>query len=300
MTPQFEAVDPLSPRAVIAGMLVGFVVSAMNVSFGLKAGWGQGGSVLAAAVSIGLFSAIKPKIPFTQLEANVCQTVASAAGSMTMAAGLIGPIPALHLLGMRYSVWTMMTWGRVRGVPRRLLRGAPASALPAGVAATVPVRDRHRGDHKVHVRGRQAREIAGGHARQRLRIRRVYRRVHLVFSMGASTTIVSDARDDVRRPVGLGRPVRRDARGGRDTDGDTGRAERVSRGDMRVGLGGAVDGFKGLDERRSAEHEGRGEGFVTVAGGDDDGGGLADATGAGDGVQTEEAEKGGEFEAREQ
>lgn len=111
MTPQFEAVDPLSPRAVIAGMLVGFVVSAMNVSFGLKAGWGQGGSVLAAAVSIGLFSAIKPKIPFTQLEANVCQTVASAAGSMTMAAGLIGPIPALHLLGMRYSVWTMMTWG---------------------------------------------------------------------------------------------------------------------------------------------------------------------------------------------
>ena len=43
MTPTYEAVDPLSPRAVIAGMLVGFVVSAMNVSFGLKAGWGQGG-----------------------------------------------------------------------------------------------------------------------------------------------------------------------------------------------------------------------------------------------------------------
>lgn len=43
MTPEYEAVDPLSPRAVIAGMLVGFVVSAMNVSFGLKAGWGQGG-----------------------------------------------------------------------------------------------------------------------------------------------------------------------------------------------------------------------------------------------------------------
>ena len=37
------AVDPLSPRAVVAGWLVGFVVSAMNVSFGLKAGWAQGG-----------------------------------------------------------------------------------------------------------------------------------------------------------------------------------------------------------------------------------------------------------------
>eukprot|EP00740_Mantoniella_antarctica_P017771 CAMPEP_0181377428 /NCGR_PEP_ID=MMETSP1106-20121128/17892_1 /TAXON_ID=81844 /ORGANISM="Mantoniella antarctica, Strain SL-175" /LENGTH=599 /DNA_ID=CAMNT_0023496163 /DNA_START=188 /DNA_END=1983 /DNA_ORIENTATION=- len=83
----------------------------MNVSFGLKAGWAQGGSVLAAAVSIGLFSLIKPKVPFTQLEANVCQTVASAAGSMTTAAGLIGPIPALQMLGMRYTVPTIMLWG---------------------------------------------------------------------------------------------------------------------------------------------------------------------------------------------
>ena len=67
--------------------------------------------MLAAAVSIGLFSVMKPKVPFTQLEANVCQTVASAAGSMTMAAGLIGPIPALQLLGMRYSILTIMLWG---------------------------------------------------------------------------------------------------------------------------------------------------------------------------------------------
>jgi uncharacterized oligopeptide transporter (OPT) family protein len=33
----------LSVRAVVAGWVVGFVVSAMNVSFGLKAGWAQGG-----------------------------------------------------------------------------------------------------------------------------------------------------------------------------------------------------------------------------------------------------------------
>jgi len=155
-------VDPLSPRAVVAGCAVGLVVSAMNVSFGLKAGWSQGGrcaapanhecrcddvilpavafvvvvvvvalqhthtahshtrtspphpracSVLAAAVSIGVFSALRPRLPFTQLEANICQTVASAAGSMTMATGLIGPIPALHLLGIEYSVPTMMLWG---------------------------------------------------------------------------------------------------------------------------------------------------------------------------------------------
>ena len=94
-------------------------------------------------------------MPFTQLEANVCQTVASAAGSMTMvwrcglnpvlarfernsfqslklkydellssfafsfnlchytmAAGLIGPIPALRMLGIEYPIPTLMLWGR--------------------------------------------------------------------------------------------------------------------------------------------------------------------------------------------
>ena len=40
-------VDPLSLRAVLAGFVVGFVVSAMNVSFGLKAGWAQGGRRVA-------------------------------------------------------------------------------------------------------------------------------------------------------------------------------------------------------------------------------------------------------------
>lgn len=105
------ATDPLSARAVVAGMCVGVVVSAMNVSFGLKAGWAQGGSVISAVVSIGLFSAIAPARPFTELEANICQTTASAAGSMTMAAGLIGPIPALQMLGIEHSVWVMAAWG---------------------------------------------------------------------------------------------------------------------------------------------------------------------------------------------
>ena len=118
--------DPLSARAVLAGVLVGFVVSAMNVSFGLKAGWAQGGSVLSAAISIGFFAALRPEVPFSPLEANICQTVASAAGSMTMAAGLIGPIPALHMLGLRYGVLTLMIWG--------------ASVAFLGVFMAVPLR----------------------------------------------------------------------------------------------------------------------------------------------------------------
>ena len=186
-------VDPLSLRAVLAGFVVGFVVSAMNVSFGLKAGWAQGGrrvatdrslaadenasivatrrrissrrpsfpppsdapspplrapsssspplvrrSILAAAVSIGLFSALKPKVPFTQAEANICQTVASAAGSMTMAAGLIGPIPALQMLGHKYDGLTIMAWG--------------ASVAYLGVFFAVPMRRHFLVDHPLKVR----------------------------------------------------------------------------------------------------------------------------------------------------
>jgi hypothetical protein len=66
------------------------------------------------------------KVPFTQLEANVCQTVASAAGSMTTAAGLIGPIPALQMLGMRYTVPTIMLWGLSAG-PRNNCNATLAS-----------------------------------------------------------------------------------------------------------------------------------------------------------------------------
>jgi uncharacterized oligopeptide transporter (OPT) family protein len=52
----------------------------MNVNFCLKTGWSQGGSILAVCVSIGAFSIIRPIAKFTAKEANISQTVASAAG----------------------------------------------------------------------------------------------------------------------------------------------------------------------------------------------------------------------------
>jgi uncharacterized oligopeptide transporter (OPT) family protein len=60
----------------------------MNINFGLKAGWTQGGSVLAAILSIAFFSSVKRflTLPFSEEEANIAQTVASSAGTMTSAA----------------------------------------------------------------------------------------------------------------------------------------------------------------------------------------------------------------------
>jgi uncharacterized oligopeptide transporter (OPT) family protein len=107
----------------------------MNVSFGLKTGWSQAGSVLAACISIGLFALIKPKLAFSMEEANVAQTVASAAGSMTMSAGLIGPMPALALLGYEFSYLGLASWS--------------ISVAYLGVFLAVPLRDHFLVQHRL-------------------------------------------------------------------------------------------------------------------------------------------------------
>ena len=88
----------LTVRAVLAGCVLGGLVAAMNISFGLRTGWSIGGSLIAAILGIAFFRALRPRIPFTRLEANITQTAGSAAGAMASAAGLLSAIPALGLL----------------------------------------------------------------------------------------------------------------------------------------------------------------------------------------------------------
>ena len=125
----------LTVRAIISGAMVGIIIASMNVSFGLKTGWSQAGSVLAACISIGLFALIKPKLAFSMEEANVAQTVASAAGSMTMSAGLIGPMPALALLGYEFSYLGLASWS--------------ISVAYLGVFLAVPLRDHFLVQHRL-------------------------------------------------------------------------------------------------------------------------------------------------------
>lgn len=88
----------LTVRAIVVGCLLGGLVSAMNIYFGLKTGWSIGGSLIAAILGFAFFAMIRPKIPFTRLEANITQTTGSGAGTMTSAAGLLSAIPALGLI----------------------------------------------------------------------------------------------------------------------------------------------------------------------------------------------------------
>ena len=100
----------LTVRAIVVGCLLGGVVTSMNLYLGLKIGWSIGGSLMAAILGFGVFALIKPKRPYSVLEANITQTAGSGAGTMASAAGLLAPIPAMKMLGHEIPVWGLFAW----------------------------------------------------------------------------------------------------------------------------------------------------------------------------------------------
>ncbi len=97
-------------RAVVVGCMLGGIVSAMNIYFGLRTGWSIGGSLIAAILGYSFFAALKPKKAYGVLETNITQTAGSAAGTMTSAAGLLACIPALGMLGVELSYLELTLW----------------------------------------------------------------------------------------------------------------------------------------------------------------------------------------------
>ncbi|KAL9647479.1 hypothetical protein ABK040_006840 [Willaertia magna] len=107
---RFKERGEFSFRAIFVGCLIGVLVGAMNVNFGLRTGWTQGGSIFASILSIGIFKLIKPSRPFTKYETVITTTAASSAGTMASTAGLVSSIPALKLLGTTYNVGELYLW----------------------------------------------------------------------------------------------------------------------------------------------------------------------------------------------
>ena len=105
-----EGEQQLTLRAVLAGCALGGIVTAMNLYLGLKIGWSIGGSLMAAILGFAFFAMLKPKKPYTVLEANITQTAGSGAGSMASAAGLLAPIPAMKMLGHEIPTWGLFVW----------------------------------------------------------------------------------------------------------------------------------------------------------------------------------------------
>ncbi|MCB9674282.1 MAG: OPT/YSL family transporter [Alphaproteobacteria bacterium] len=109
-----EGEAQLTFRAVATGCTLGGIVCAMNIYFGLQTGWSIGGSLIAAILGFSFFrvvTGITGGEPLTRLEVNIAQTAGSAAGSMTSAAGLLAPIPALRILDQRpLSYFELTLW----------------------------------------------------------------------------------------------------------------------------------------------------------------------------------------------
>jgi uncharacterized oligopeptide transporter (OPT) family protein len=104
----------LSPRAVITGVVLGILLTPSNVYAGLKIGWSFNMSIIALLVGYGVWQGLARKHleqqPWTLLESNINQTVASAAASI-VSGGLVAPIPAYTLLtGQQLDPLPMIAW----------------------------------------------------------------------------------------------------------------------------------------------------------------------------------------------
>ncbi|KAH8096690.1 OPT oligopeptide transporter protein-domain-containing protein [Cristinia sonorae] len=83
-------------RAVFLGLLIGCLLCFTNLYFGLQTGWISMMSLQSALIGF-LFSKLLPT-PITAQENIVLQTTAVATGTMPLAAGFVGILPALGLL----------------------------------------------------------------------------------------------------------------------------------------------------------------------------------------------------------
>lgn len=106
-------VRQLTLRTVLAGMVIGGVLSLCNIYSGLKIGFTTNMSIASALLAYGGFHALRRVVtisPFELHENTINQTTASAAASIA-GAGLVAPIPALTMLtGRELDLGWLVAW----------------------------------------------------------------------------------------------------------------------------------------------------------------------------------------------
>ncbi|MCP3103756.1 OPT/YSL family transporter, partial [Myxococcus sp. K15C18031901] len=143
----------LTARALGMGLAVGALLAVTNVYMGLKLGWWESGSVTAAVLGFGGLAAVTRRrgSPYTVLENNLTQTAAVSVGAMPAAAGLLGAMPALTLLGMQVPGVGVAAWSVALGVLgvlaahllRRRLLLDEALAFPTGITTAELITTMH-------------------------------------------------------------------------------------------------------------------------------------------------------------
>ena len=166
---QGEDVPQLTPRAVVAGMLLGSFLVGANLISALRTGWSFGVTITAGIVAYAIFGALERvglvKRHFGMLENNAMQSVASAAGYMT-GGGTAAAIPALMLAtqapipGYVIFFWitTIAVMGVFMAIPmKRQMINQEGLRFPSGIAAAETLRRLHPADAEAMDRRRSDR-----------------------------------------------------------------------------------------------------------------------------------------------
>jgi uncharacterized oligopeptide transporter (OPT) family protein len=137
----------LSGRAIVFGLLLGAVLAAGNVYAGNKLSIIDTGMTVMVLLSFALFTALRR--PLGPLETNITQTVGSSAATMSLTAGVLGPIPALAMGGDAPPPVVVALLGIALGVLgtllaapfRRQLIEEDALAFPSGQVTAELIKD---------------------------------------------------------------------------------------------------------------------------------------------------------------
>lgn len=152
-----------TPRAVLTGCAIGIVLAAANVISGLKTGWGDTSTITAAVLGFALMGSTRLTAnPYTRLENNITQTLASSAAGMAFTCGTVGAIPALALSGHHFPGWAVALFGLAVGMLGMLVGALLRERLlvveklpfPSGIATAQVIEAMHRSTGDALTRAR--------------------------------------------------------------------------------------------------------------------------------------------------
>ncbi len=160
VAPVPQAPRELTARALGVGLLIGSLLTVTNVYMGLKTGWWESGALVSAVLGFSTLATVSRRrgSPYTPLENNITQTVASSVGAMPAAAGLLGALPALTLLGISVPGWGVALWSVALGVLgvlaayllRKRLVVEEALPFPTGLATAELITAMHHAPEQQH------------------------------------------------------------------------------------------------------------------------------------------------------
>lgn len=162
-----------TPRSLVAGIIIGALITFSNTYFGLQTGWISTMAMPSALIGFSVFKVLSKHLsyPFTPVENVLIQTVAGAVGTMPLGCGFVGVIPAMEFLlrdgpdgpandggegeggPLRLGFWKLVLWslgvclfGVVFAVPlRKEVIVREKLKFPSGTASALMLRVLHRG-----------------------------------------------------------------------------------------------------------------------------------------------------------